>query len=72
VDDVRSLLDTLDPYKATGPDNITTQLLKETAKQMAPILTQASLDQGNLPFNWKTTNITKEKEQTLRIIDLFP
>ena len=46
---------------AAGPDNIPTQLLKETAQQMAPLLTfifQASLDQGKLPSDWKSANVT--------------
>jgi len=49
---VRNLLENLDPYKAEGPDNIPTRLLKETTQQMAPQLAfsfQASLDQGTLP-----------------------
>ena len=61
MDGVCSLLDNLDPYKSTGLDNIPTQLLKETAQQMAPILTlifQASLDQGILPSDWKAANVT--------------
>ena len=53
---MHSLLDNFDPYKAIGPDNTPTRLLKEIAQQMAPILTlifQASLDQGILPPEWK-------------------
>ena len=69
----------LDPYKPAGPDNILTRLLKETAQQMAPLLTfifQASLDQGKFPSGWKSANVTpihkKEKEQTLQTTDQFP
>ena len=61
VDGVRNHLVNLDPYKAAGPDNIPTRLLKEIAQQMAPLLTfifQGSLDQGKLPSDWKSANIT--------------
>ena len=50
----------MDPHKATGPDSIPSKLLKETALQMAPILTfifKASINQGKLPSNWKSANI---------------
>ena len=55
-----NLLVNLDPHKATGPDNIPTKLLKETAQQMAPLLTlifQASLNQGKIPSDWKSANV---------------
>ena len=61
VDGVYNLLVNLEPHKATGPDNIPTKLLKETAQQMAPLLTlifQASLNQGKLPSDWKSANVT--------------
>jgi len=47
VDGVYNLLTNLDPHKAAGTDNIPTKLLKETAQQMAPLIFQASLNQGN-------------------------
>ena len=58
---VYNLLVNINPHKATGPDGIPSRLLKETAYQMAPLLTfifQSSLDQGKLPSDWKLTNIT--------------
>ena len=61
VDGVYNLLTNLDPHKATGPDSIPPKLLKETALHMAPLLTfifQASLNQGKLPSDWKSANIT--------------
>ena len=36
---VFTLLQSLDPCKACGPDNIPTQFLKETAAELAPSLT---------------------------------
>ena len=51
----------IEPNKAAGPDGIPPRLLKETAYQMAPLLTfifQTSLDQGQLPQDWKSANIT--------------
>ena len=49
---VRKLLQKLDGHKATGPDDISVRLLKETAIETAPMLTtlfQASPHQGKLP-----------------------
>ena len=60
VDGVYNLLVNLGPHKATSPDNIPTKLLKETAQQMAPLLTlifQASLNQGKIPSDWKSANV---------------
>jgi len=57
---VKSLLDNLDPHKATGPDNIPAHLLKLLSSELAPVLTmifQASLHQSHIPTDWKTANI---------------
>jgi len=69
----------LDPHKAPGPDNIPTKLLKETAQQMAPLLTiifQASLNQGKLSSDWKSANVIsihkKGKKTNPQITDQFP
>ena len=61
VDGVFNLLNKIEPNKAAGPDGIPPRLSKETAYQMAPLLTlifQTSLDQGQLPQDWKSANIT--------------
>ncbi|CAB3994022.1 Hypothetical predicted protein [Paramuricea clavata] len=58
-EDARTLL-ALDTTKATGPDGIPSRLLKETARQIAPSLTQIfnkSLSCGELPDEWKLANI---------------
>ena len=60
IEGVASLLSNLKPHKASGPDNIPVFFLKETANEIAPILAQifqSSLDQGELPSDWKTANI---------------
>ena len=47
--------------KAAGPDDITPRLLKESAKEIAPVLAsifQQSLDEGTLPNDWLVANIT--------------
>jgi len=57
---VFKLLKNLNVHKATGPDNISTRLLKSVAAQIAPSLTtffQASLNQGRLPGQWKQANV---------------
>ena len=46
----------IDPYKATGPDNIPGRLLKTLCDEMVDTLCtilQASLDQGIIPKAWK-------------------
>ena len=58
---VLKLLQRLNRHKATGPEEVSAKLLKETAQQVAPALTlllQASLDQGTIPEKWKAANIT--------------
>ena len=58
---VDKLLQQLNPHKATGPDEVSSRLLKETSHQVAPALTllfQASLNQGKVPDEWKSANIT--------------
>ena len=51
---IHKLLKGLNPHKATGPDEISTKLLKEMASPLSPALTlifQASLSQGRTPHN---------------------
>ena len=58
---VQTLLCHHNPHKATGPDQVSPRLLKETAKQISPALTlvfQASINQGKVPEEWKSANIT--------------
>ena len=57
---VFKLLKNLNVHKATGPDNVSTRLLKTVAAQISPSLTtffQASLNQGRLPKQWKQANV---------------
>ena len=56
IEGVTKLLQELDSHKATGPDRIPANLLKQTASQTAPLLTlifKASIEQGKLPDDWK-------------------
>ena len=49
---VIKLLDSQNPHKASGPDQITPRFLKEMAPSITPALTltfQASFDQGQVP-----------------------
>ena len=58
--EVRNALNSLNPNKAFGPDNIPTRLLKECASSIAPSLTylfNKSLNSGNLPTEWKLSNV---------------
>ena len=54
------LLKNLKPHKAAGPDDISARILKENAAQLAPALShlfQASLNQGQVPEDWKSANV---------------
>ena len=58
---VLKLLMNLDTSKASGPDEITTRMLKETVEEIAPVLTslfKQSLDRGTLPDDWLLANVT--------------
>ena len=60
VQDVLNALVALDSNKATGPDGISCRLLKETAHQIAPSLTQLynlSVRLGVVSDEWKLANI---------------
>jgi hypothetical protein len=54
-------LKNLDPTKASGSDNISTRILKETATEVAPcfaIIFQHSYDTAQVPNDWRNANIT--------------
>ena len=60
VNGVECLLKKLNPKKAVGPDRVPTNLLKDHADIMAPILQvvfQQSLDSGIIPSDWKQANV---------------
>ena len=57
---IEKLLTNINPHKACGPDAIPARFLKETAKEIAPILQiiyQKSIDTGIIPSTWKCANI---------------
>jgi hypothetical protein len=51
---IQKLLCHLNPHKATGPDQVSPRLLKETAKQISPALTLYQKN-GNLPTSHQTS-----------------
>ena len=60
IEGVEQLLLGLKSHKAPGPDMIPANLLIKLAHQLAPVLTllfQVSLDQGQLPEDWKIANV---------------
>ena len=69
-DGIEKLLLNLQANKAPGPDGITPRILKETAAEIAPILSiifQRSLDTCQLPSDWKLANVSpiyKKGERT--------
>ena len=57
---VLKLLLNINEHKATGPDEISGKILKTCANELCEIyqkLFQASLDQGQVPDDWKKANI---------------
>ncbi len=58
---IAKLLSNLNPHKAYGPDSIPARLLKEITNQLAAVFTillRTSIDQGNLPHDWKHAFVT--------------
>ena len=68
---VKKLMENLSPYKARGPDGISSRVLRELAEELAPALTiifQSSLSTGIVPTDWRdydayVTSIFKKGEQ---------
>ena len=57
---IEKLLIKLKPHKAAGPDDISARLLKEMAKEIAPILQilfQQSYNTGTIPTDWSNANV---------------
>ena len=58
---ILTLLQNLNIHKASGPDTISTRLLKKTAEVTAPILKlifEKSLATGEVPYDWRIANMT--------------
>jgi hypothetical protein len=50
----------LKPNKAKGPDDIPAKFLNEVSIKISPLISfifQASLDQGQIPSDWKQTRV---------------
>ena len=61
IDGVIKQLENLNQNKATGPDELPARVFKETAKQIAPIITQIfqqSYNTGKLPNDWLQALVT--------------
>ena len=61
VENVISAIDNLKVNKSPGPDNIFPRILKETKNEIVNSLTSIfnkSLQQGIVPADWKTANVT--------------
>ena len=60
-DGVLKLLTSLKTNKATGPDQISSRILKDLAAEILPVLTfifQQSLNTGEVPSDWRVANIS--------------
>ena len=61
VPGIYNLLSNCNPHKSPGPDNVHNYVLRETAADIAPLLThlfQQSLRTGTLPNAWKRALVT--------------
>lgn len=61
IERVKKKLKSMNPSKAPGNDDINPRIISETAEQIAEQVTdifRKSLDEGKLPEDWKTSNIT--------------
>ena len=62
-------LKNLNQNKATGPDELPARVLKETAEQIAPIIThifQQSYNTGKLPNDWLQALVTPIHKKSLK------
>ena len=62
-------LKNLNPNKDTGPDELPTRVLKETAEQIAPIIThifQQSHKTSKLPNDWLQALVTPNHKKSLK------
>ena len=67
IDGVIKQLKNLNQNKGTGPDELPARVLKETAEQIAPIITQMfqqSYDTGKLPIDWLQALVTPIYKKT--------
>ena len=79
VEGVLKQLDSLEPNKASGPDEIPPWFLKEYCQEIAPVLTnifQSSIDSGVVPNKWKKANMSVQslergKSQIRQITDRY-
>ena len=58
---VEKLLSGLSPTKASGPDKVSSRILKDLAKGLEPVLAkiyEQSLKTGQLPSDWLKADIT--------------
>ena len=77
---VSKLLRNLKIHKATGPDGISTRILKELYEELAPIYTmffQTSINEGVVPSEWKKADVVpiykkgpKSKAENYRPVSL--
>jgi hypothetical protein len=57
---VIQLLKSINPHKATGPDNAPAHFLNNLSKELSPFLSfffQLSINNGNISVDWKQANV---------------
>ena len=57
-EDVAKVIQTLKPKSASGPDGISTLMLKGCSSSISPSLFNQSLSDGVVPTDWKLSNVT--------------
>jgi hypothetical protein len=57
---VIKLLKSINPHKTTGPYDIPAHFLNNLSEELSPFLSfffQLSIDNGNIPVDWKQSNV---------------
>ena len=65
VSGIQYLLSTLDTNKASGPDHISTYILKHCTEEISPVLQivySQSLDSGFLLTDWLAANVSQKRK----------
>ena len=78
VEGVDNLLKNINVKKASGPDGVSSQILRDLSEELSPVIVKIfaqSLNSGELPDDWLTANITaifkKGKSVTRPIIGRY-
>ncbi|KAI8484513.1 hypothetical protein Bbelb_377840 [Branchiostoma belcheri] len=77
IGEVKALLKSINPRKASGPDDLPSWILKEHAEDLAPIITHLfneSYESGTVPLIWKSANVAPvpKSAEAIEVCDMMP